>query len=245
MEDDKADSNATESSHLHFLKQLPKVELHAHLNGCVRETTLFALAKERKIVMNERHFSSQHLEADDLSMYNVRPRSLEDCFEMFAEISKCVDDLAALERITMEALEDFADHYVAYLELRSTPKRLLEKSGGTKMSDKRVYCRTVLDCMRRFQEAETARFEQESSTGSRATMYPRLPLKCRLIVAIDRSQSVEDAYEHVELAIELRNEFGDLIVGVDLCGNPTKVSQHHSCLQGAHRNDSHASSMVM
>ena len=48
-------------------------------------------------------------------------------------------------------------------------------------------------------------------------------MTCRLIVAIDRSLSVQDAYEHIELAEKLRGEYGDLIVGVDLGGNPTKV----------------------
>jgi hypothetical protein len=34
---------------------------------------------------------------------------------MFAEIPKCVNDLAALERITAEALEDFALHHMSYI----------------------------------------------------------------------------------------------------------------------------------
>ena len=227
MDDQAADTKAVEwSSHWNVVKQLPKVELHAHLNGCIREATLLELAKERMIVLNEHHFSDQHdVEGGDLSMYNVRPRSLQDCFEIFGEISKCVDDLAALERITMEALEDFAEQHVAYLELRSTPKRLLETSGGTKRTEKHDYCRKVLDCMKRFEAADLARFE-DASTMSQATVariQSRLPMTCRFIVAIDRSHSVEDAYEHIELAKELRREFSDWIVGVDLGGNPTKV----------------------
>jgi adenosine deaminase len=214
------------SSHWKFVKQLPKVELHAHLNGCIREATLHELAKERSIVLNEHHFSAQNdSERDDLSMYNVRPRALQDCFGMFVEISKCVDDLPALERITTEALEDFAEQHVAYLELRSTPKRLLGKTGGTKRIEKIDYCRTILDCMKRFQACDTERFEDVMTSATSTALVPssRLPMTCRLIVAIDRSLSVQDAYEHIELAEKLRGEYGDLIVGVDLGGNPTKV----------------------
>ena len=32
-----------------YIQNAPKVELHAHLNGCIRETTLFELAKERNV----------------------------------------------------------------------------------------------------------------------------------------------------------------------------------------------------
>lgn len=206
-----------------FVKQIPKVELHAHLNGCIRETTLFELAKERNIDLNEHLFSEEHSYGDH-SMYNVRPRSLKDCFEMFAEVSKCVDDLAALERITKEALEDFAAHHVAYLELRSTPKRLLEKSGTTSVTEKMVYCRKILNCMQEFAAAESARYAEELlSSPSTTDAPPRFPMCPRFIVAIDRSHSVDEGYEHVEIAKALREEYGEMVVGVDLGGNPTKV----------------------
>lgn len=203
-------------------RQLPKVELHAHLNGCIREETLFELAKERGITLNESHFSEQALPNDDHSMYNVRPRSLHDCFEMFAEISQCVDDLPSLSRITREALDDFAEHHVAYLELRSTPKKLRLKSGENEWSDKREYCTTIIKCLQEFEYRESSRYE--SQMGMNSPSLPRLPVVCRFIVAIDRSLSIEQAYEHVDLAESLRNEFGDIVVGVDLGGDPTKVS---------------------
>ena len=34
---------------LEFCQRLPKVELHAHLNGCVRESTLLELARLRNL----------------------------------------------------------------------------------------------------------------------------------------------------------------------------------------------------
>jgi len=240
MSDHTDDSTEINSSYLNFVKRLPKVELHAHLNGCIRETTLFELAKERSVALKEHHFLdsqerhttdgdyNENSDVDELSMYNLRPRSLKDCFDIFIEISKCVDDVPALERITMEALNDFAEEHVAYLELRSTPKCLLEKSGGTKRISKHTYCTTILDCMMRFQSAETARFVAESSNVGGD--LPRLPMTCRFIVSVDRSQSIEDAYEHVRLAKKLREEFNDLVVGVDLGGNPTKVRCLHEML---------------
>jgi len=211
---------ASENSQLDFMKKLPKVELHAHLNGCIRESTLFDLAKERGVKLNKHHFAEADPE-EDHSMYNVRPRSLGDCFEMFAEITKCIDDLPSLSRITMEALEDFAEQHVAYLELRSTPKLLLVKTGTNQQASKQEYCRTILECMRQVEMDEAIRYKSEYSGNY---TLPRLPMVCRFIVAIDRSQPLTDAKEHVLIAEEMRREFGDLVVGLDLGGNPTKVN---------------------
>lgn len=234
-----------------FVSAMPKVELHAHLNGCIREETLFDLAKERNVTLSSTHFghhddvvgptnnSSNHgRDEEDYSyMYNKKPRSLHDCFEMFAEIPKCVDDENALRRITREALEDFRQHHVVYLELRSTPKRM-------KNMTKRQYIEAVVDEMKLFEEKEERRYqvEQTAAAGDNGTgminnrsgntraplsssaieTIDRLPMKCRFIVSIDRSASVLDAEENVDLAIDLSRQPKSLVVGMDIGGNPTK-----------------------
>lgn len=224
MSSSRKENDGTKNIDLHdFIKRLPKVELHAHLNGCIRETTLFELAKERGVNLSSRHFAEEP-SADDHSMYNVRPRSLQDCFDMFAEIPKCVDDLVALSRITTEALEDFGRHHVVYLELRSTPKELLVQTGGTEIADKKRYCLTIINAMRDFESREKKRYNNERASE---VPSPLLPMVCRFIVAVDRSESVEDALEHVQLATTLRKEQTESIVGVDLGGNPTKVSSFY------------------
>lgn len=47
------------------------------------------------------------------------------------------------------------------------------------------------------------------------------PLIPRYIVSIDRSGTLQEAMEHVELAIEFRKH-NHYVVGVELGGNPTK-----------------------
>jgi adenosine deaminase len=230
---DAAAAAAADDDMNDFIINAPKVELHAHLNGCIRESTLFELAQERSVTLSDHHFAAPSTTASSpLSdhshsiMYNVRPRSLQDCFDMFAEIPKCVNDLKSLRRITLEALADFASHHVVYLELRSTPKQLLRKTGGeSELADKRTYCMVVLEAMKDFEQKEQERFARETAAAAAAqpNNQPRLPMISRLLVAIDRSQSVEDADEHVELAKSLRHDYGDRVAGVDLGGNPTKV----------------------
>jgi len=215
-----------------FIEKIPKVELHAHLNGCIREATLFDLARERNVVLSDHHFcQSSTFSSSTLlhgGMYNVRPRSLQDCFDMFAEIPKCANDQTSLRRITREALEDFASHNVVYMELRSTPKRLFRdfQSPKEELCSKKEYVETVVSVMETFERQEQERYEQESNDKPDSC---RLPLVPRFIVSVDRSASVDEAMEHVKLAIELAQRANAYIVGVDLGGNPTKVSVCRPC----------------
>jgi adenosine deaminase len=175
------------------LHNFPKIELHAHLNGSIRETTLFDLATERGIHLNDQYFSSSSSNADadtdlDATMEGAgcrhnkqRHRSLRECFVIFAEIGKVIVDLDAIRRITREALEDFAKEGVVYLELRSTPKRLLltkkllccdtstSRTGTSSLSDiatdklatKRQYCETIIDVLIKFRKEEEERYKKE------------------------------------------------------------------------------------
>lgn len=213
---------------------MPKVELHAHLNGSIRETTLFDLARERNIQLQTHHFSSDPIPGADHSMYNVCPRSLQDCFAMFAEIGKVVDDLPAIRRVTQETLQDFAEDGCVYLEIRSTPKQLLVKSGTPDLATKRTYCETILQIMHQFQKEEEDRYNREMQSVDR-TSLPRLPMVCRLIVSVDRSNDVQAGWENIHLAIELKKQNPDLVVGVDLGGNPLKrdFAEFRGCFRKA------------
>ena len=218
--------------------QIPKVELHAHLNGCVRESTLLDLAKERGVRLSEQHFSAvqprkkatttvdEQKQQQDKGKDGVddRPdgasssnnRSLSECFVVFDEIRKCVTDLDALARITKEALDDFAAHHVAYLELRSTPKQLLRADGT--LGTKEEYLDTVLGVLQQYEQDEQERYRCDQGS--------RLPLVPRFLVSIDRSSTVEEARENVELTLRHMNRSSpvdDYVVGMDLGGNPAKA----------------------
>lgn len=206
-----------------FVDRIPKVELHAHLNGCIRTSTLFDLANERGIKLSEHHFGDEGVDDDVGHMYNSKPRSLVDCFDMFAEVTKVVSDLPALQRITWEALQDFSVHHVAYLEIRSTPKRLKRQWDSDEITSKREYVDTILSVFKELEQRERVRFERESKDFKES----RLPLIPRLIVSIDRSRSVEEALENVNLAISLHESRNEYLVGVDLGGNPLKNDFRH------------------
>lgn len=85
---------------------LPKVELHAHLHGSIRSSTLLELTGDESFTVLEK----------DLT--------LEACFQRFSAVYKAVANRQVLERVIGEVLVDFMDDNVVYLELRTTPRSL-------------------------------------------------------------------------------------------------------------------------
>lgn len=106
-----------------------------------------------------------------------------------------VDSSWALTYTTTSVLRDFAADGVVYLELRTTP-RAMPKAGFSKSE----YVETIL--------AAITAFEANDAT-----------MRTRLILSIDRRNTLEEAMEVVALAREFR---GRGVVGVDLCGDPKK-----------------------
>lgn len=63
---------------------LPKVELHAHIGGCIRPQTFMELAVEKGV------------DLDKVDFYNV---TIETAFEFFKIMSSLVQDLKTLQKV--------------------------------------------------------------------------------------------------------------------------------------------------
>ncbi len=109
-----------------FCKRLPKVELHAHLNGSLRSSTLKELAQAKNISSN------------DVRLHPDHHRTLDECFALFDIIHDVTDNLVTIRRIAREAVEDAALDGVIHLELRTTPRSILGAS-------RKAYVEAVLD----------------------------------------------------------------------------------------------------
>ena len=99
-----------------ILRQLPKAELHCHLDGSLRPETMIELARELDRPMPAPDAASlrEYMTVDDA-------RNLEDYLERFAITLSVMQTERALERIAYELAEDAAHDGVRYIEVRYAP----------------------------------------------------------------------------------------------------------------------------
>lgn len=151
---------------------MPKVELHAHLHGCVRDGTL------RELLGGAAAAGPASAAAPAAQRDVVGAgRTLEECFEVFGLVHRAVSSLGAVARVTAEAVEDFRADGVRYLELRSTPRAL----GGASARD---YVETVL---------RAARGAEAAARGE---------IDVRLVLSVNRRRPAGEARETLRLARE-------------------------------------------
>ncbi|KAF5728595.1 adenosine/AMP deaminase family protein [Tripterygium wilfordii] len=193
---------------------MPKIELHAHLNGSIRDSTLLELARdlgEKGVIVF----------ADVEHVILKNDRSLCEVFKLFDLIHILTTDHATVTRITKEVVEDFASDNVVYLELRTTPK----KNDLIGMS-KRSYMEAVLEGLRAVSAVDIDFAPKNMDTTSPMTAITKSnacngtikkKIYVRLLLSIDRRETTAAAMDTVKLALEMRR-LG--VVGIDLSGNP-------------------------
>jgi adenosine deaminase len=116
-----------------FCHEVPKVELHAHLHGCIRPSTL-----QEYLIDKEVRYDPQDFHCKDM----------KGAFRMFDHMHAAIDNLKQVKRVAQEMFFDFQAQNCHYLELRSTPRAL-----GNNNIDH--YIETLLE--------EIIRFEQKQS----------------------------------------------------------------------------------
>ncbi|KAJ8249032.1 hypothetical protein GJAV_G00230440 [Gymnothorax javanicus] len=117
-----------------FYRQLPKVELHAHLNGSISVATM------EKLISRKPHLNIQH---SMTAIHKGQRRTLDDGFQVFKVIHQLVDSEEDILMVAKAVIAEFAADGVKYLELRSTPRE--ERQTGL---TKRTYVETVLEAIR-------------------------------------------------------------------------------------------------
>uniref|UniRef100_A0A673JHM7 Adenosine deaminase-like n=1 Tax=Sinocyclocheilus rhinocerous TaxID=307959 RepID=A0A673JHM7_9TELE len=116
-----------------FYRQLPKVELHAHLNGSVSFETMETLIKRKPHLIEHRM----------TAILSGQRRALHECFQVFKVIHQLVDSEEDILMVAKAVIQEFAADGVKYLELRSTPREVTE-TGLTKQR----YIETIRQCKR-------------------------------------------------------------------------------------------------
>ncbi|MBL4625639.1 MAG: adenosine deaminase [Flavobacteriales bacterium] len=112
-----------------FLKSLPKVELHCHLDGSVRVNTILELAKKNNVELpvNNHDDLKSYLEVGDDC------KDLLDYLKAFSVTNSVLQTKEALARAAFELSEDAAEENIRILEIRFSP--LLHTEKGLALSE--------------------------------------------------------------------------------------------------------------
>lgn len=128
---------------LDFIQKMPKVELHCHLDGSVRPSTILEILQEQ---YNE--FQGENLrDFEKLVKVEDRCESLNEYLEKFKYPIKVMQKKENIYRITLELLEDCKKQGVKYIEIRFAPYLHLEE--GLSITD---VIDTVLEAMKHGEE---------------------------------------------------------------------------------------------
>jgi adenosine deaminase len=106
-----------------MLKNIPKVELHDHLDGGLRPETIIELAKEQKI---DDLPTTNPVELAEWFHRGANRKNLGLYLEGFDTSVAVMQTRDALYRIAYEALEDLAKENVVYAEVRFAPIQHVE-----------------------------------------------------------------------------------------------------------------------
>lgn len=170
-----------------YYKNLPKVELHRHLEGSLRVRTMMEIVRAHEMDVKNTGFLRPLVQVD-----HQEPYSFENFLSKFGTLRLFYKSPDIIKRISWEAVEDAALENIRYLELRFTPVALSRAEG--------------------FPMAQVVDWVIESVQEA-SEQYQILT---RLIVSINRHESIALAEKVIEIALD-RKEQG--VVGVDLAGN--------------------------
>ena len=157
-----------------LLRRLPKAELHCHLDGSLRPSTLLELAHEYGVVPPR-----ANAEALRTYMRVADASTLEDYLERFDITLAVMQTAESLDRIAFELGEDAAADGVRYIEVRFAP--ILNVRGGLHLGE------TIEATLRGLERAE----RQHGIVG-------------RVIVCALRTMQPDVSHELASLAVAYR-----------------------------------------
>ncbi len=159
---------------LNVYQTLPKVDLHRHLEGSLRLTTMLDIASAHGVTIPPGVMSLSGL----VQVQEHDPLTFTNFLEKFKTLRLFYRSPEVIDRITREAVEDAARDAVRYLELRFTPVAL-SRAEGFPLHD-------VMDWV--------------TSAAQEASRSHRIPVG--LIASVNRHESPELAREVAWLAAE-------------------------------------------
>ncbi len=158
-------------------KNLPKIELHCHLDGSVRPSTIIDLAIKNNIDIPSNDIN----EIKEIMVAPKDCKSLDEYLKKFDLPILIMQDKDSLERIAFELMEDAACENVAYIEIRFAP--LLHINKGLTLKE------VIESVIKGIKKAEA-----------------KYDINGNLILSCMRTMNVENSYDVIEAGKEFLNK---------------------------------------
>ncbi len=100
-----------------FIEKIPKTDLHLHLDGSLRLSTLIELAQENEIPLPA--YTEKELKE---KVFKDKYENLEEYLKGFAYTGAVLQSESALERVAYELAIDNIEEGVRYIEVRFAPQ---------------------------------------------------------------------------------------------------------------------------
>ncbi len=217
-----------------LLHELPKTDLHVHLDGSLRVSTAMELAKPNGVTLP----SNKEEEVYDFLSVKGQVENLNEYIDKFDITLKLMQDYEALRRIAFELAEDAARENVTYMEVRYSP--ILHQEQGLSLeqvveavleglheAEKKYPIKTgvIICAIRSFDRSKSLRLAEL------AVQYKR-----KGVIGFDLAGREEDnpAKEHAKAFYTIRKECINCTVHAGEAYGPASIHQAiHAC--GAHR----------
>ena len=106
-----------------LIQALPKAELHCHLDGSIRISTILDLAEKQNIYLP----ADNEVGLKNILIVKDRVESLEEYLKLFKITLSVMQTPESLERCAYELIEDVSRENVRYIEIRYSPILHIEK----------------------------------------------------------------------------------------------------------------------
>ena len=165
---------SNQTAPLNFYYSLPKVELHRHLEGSLRVSTMLDIAYANGISLPKSKFELSKL----VQIQDEDALTFQNFLSKFNTLRLFYKSPEVIKRMTREAVEDAAKDNIKYLELRFTPVALSRAENFPLKDVIDWVCSSAADAAKDFE------------------------IKVRLLASVNRHESPELAEQVARLAAE-------------------------------------------
>jgi len=229
-----------------FIRAIPKTDLHIHLDGSLRISTLIELAKMKNIQLPS--YTEEGLRE---ILFKDRYNDLGDYLKGFAYTVAVLQDAEGLERMAYELAVDSFSEGVRYIEPRLAPQLHINEEMEMPM---------VLKAVDKGFKRATAQFNNRPEVKSKKEPYYAYGIiVCALrmfrkgysryfdnLLSVQKYAPEKNVFgiaslEMARAAVKIRDELGLYIVGFDLAGqeNGYPAHDHTRAYRHAHKNFLH------